>query len=484
MSATTAASGRFAMMIDGAPVEGGEAPFDVINPFDGSVVAKAPTCSKADLDKAVSAARTAFKSWSALSFEDRKGYLKKMAEVTEKNKDALAELLVLEQGKGRIQADYEIMAAQGWFQNAIDAEHPNKLFEDTKEQKVQKLYRPLGVVGCITAWNFPIALMAFKISFGLLSGCTIILKPSENTPLCTLELARLYNEVLPPGVLSVVTSEKKELGEWLVKHPGIDKISFTGSTATGKRIMQTAAESLKRVTLELGGNDPAIVLPDADPAKVAPGIFQAAFFNSGQVCIAAKRIFVPESIFDATVEAFANEAKNAPFGNGLDKGVVFGPLNNGMQYDRVRELLMDALDNGAEMVVGEVPPPREDAKGYMIKPVVLKNVKEGMRIVDEEQFGPVMPVMSYKTVDEAIERANNTEYGLGASVWTSDLDKGDEVAAQINAGTVWVNTHGEIDGTVAFGGAKCSGVGHEGGTEGLLAFLQLHVVKTKRVAAL
>mmetsp|Transcript_19173 Transcript_19173/g.37622 ORF Transcript_19173/g.37622 Transcript_19173/m.37622 type:complete len:481 (+) Transcript_19173:211-1653(+) len=479
----SAGAGQFAMYIDGKPAQGSQEPFNVINPYDGSVVAKAPTCGKEDLDRAVSSARKAFKSWSTLGFDERKKYLAKMGDVLAKNKDYLVELLVQEQGKGRIQAEGEVLASQGWIQNALDTKNPNNLQGDG-DLKVQKTYRPLGVVGCITAWNFPIALVHFKVSFGLLAGCTLILKPSENTPLCTLELARLYNEVLPPGVLSVVTSEKKELGEWLVNHPGIDKISFTGSTATGKRILENAARSLKRVTLELGGNDPAIVLKDADPKQVAAGIFQAAFYNSGQVCIAIKRCFVHESIYDAVLQALVEQAKNAPFGNGLDKNIIYGPINNAMQYDRVRELLIDALDNGAKMHCGEVPPKREDTKGYMIKPAVLSNVKEGVRIVDEEQFGPVLPVMPYKTVEEAIERANNTEYGLGASVWTSNAEAGEEVASQLNAGTVWVNTHGEIDGTVAFGGAKCSGMGHEGGPEGLTAFMQLHVIKTRRAAAL
>mmetsp|Transcript_9382 Transcript_9382/g.18554 ORF Transcript_9382/g.18554 Transcript_9382/m.18554 type:complete len:486 (+) Transcript_9382:264-1721(+) len=482
MSVTTAASGRFNMTIDGKSHEGSDQPFTVYNPYDGSVVAEAPTCSKEDLDLAVEGARKALPAWSAKTFEERKEVLQKMSAILDKNKESLSKLLVLEQGKGLPQAEFEIMASQIWFQSAFKMENPNKTLNDSEQAKVQKTYRPLGVVGCIVPWNFPLVLFHFKVPLALLAGCTIVLKPSENTPLSTLELARLYNEVLPPGVLNVVTSEQRDLGEWMVAHPGIDKISFTGSTSTGKKILENSAKHLKRVTLELGGNDAAIVLEDADPKSTAASLFQSAFINSGQVCVAVKRVFVPESIFDEVVNGIAEHARNAPFGNGLEEGMFFGPINNGMQYERVRELLVDALDNGAEMVVGEVPPPRDDTKGYMFKPVVLRNVKEGMRIVDEEQFGPVLPVLSYTDIEDAIHRANDTEYGLGASVWTSNEDEGEKVASRLNAGTVWINTHAEMDGTVGFGGAKCSGIGCEGGSEGLLSFMQLHVLHTKRAS--
>jgi len=472
------------MIIGGRQVAGSKA-FDVINPFDESVVGQAPSCSREELDEAVKEARKAFPAWSSKTFEERKEYLGKMSQVLADNADSLIELLVKEQGKGLPQAKGELLGSQGWLKAAMRLDNPNKLHAEDEKKKIHKVYRPLGVVGCITAWNFPLSLIHFKISSALLSGCTVIVKPSEHTPLASLEAIRLFNEVLPPGVLSIVTSEKGELGAWMVEHPGIDKISFTGSTPTGKKIMETAAKTLKRVTLELGGNDPAIVLKDVDPKKAAKGLFGAAFGNSGQICIAAKRVYVDEAIYEDTLQALAEIAKNAPFGNGLEKDVVFGPLNNAMQYDKVRELLIDALDNGAEMVCGEVPPARGgSSKGFMIKPVVLRNVKEGMRIVDEEQFGPVLPVMSYKTIEEAVDRANDSEYGLGASVWTKDLDRGEEIANQLHAGTVWVNTHSEIDGSIAFGGAKCSGVGFEGGDEGLLAFMQLHVIRTKRNAKL
>jgi len=454
--------------------------FDVINPFDGQVIAQAPKAEAPDLDAAVQAAKGAFPAWSVYSWEQRQALLRECANLLVKNKDELAKVLTLEQGKGLPQSMGEVLGANKWMQLAAARPCPNKVAKEDDKMLVKKVYKPIGVVGCITAWNFPLILIFFKISQALLAGCTIVLKPSEHTPLVTLMVGQLFNTVLPPGVLNVLSSDDKNLGREMVEHPGIDKISFTGSTATGKHILASAAKTLKRVTVELGGNDAAVVLPDCDPTMVAPYIFRGAFSNSGQVCMAIKRIYCHESIYDKFCDALGKEAAKAKFGNGVEKGVLYGPINNAMQYAKVRELLVDAVEHGAEIVQGKVPPALDEQKGFLFPPVILKGVSEGTKIVDEEQFGPVVPVMSFKTTEEAITRANASNYGLGASVWTTDENLASEVASQLQAGTVWTNDHGNIVDDFPFGGAKESGLGHEGGEEGLLAFMQLHVIKVKK----
>eukprot|EP00515_Schizochytrium_aggregatum_P012192 CAMPEP_0202091250 /NCGR_PEP_ID=MMETSP0964-20121228/45533_1 /ASSEMBLY_ACC=CAM_ASM_000500 /TAXON_ID=4773 /ORGANISM="Schizochytrium aggregatum, Strain ATCC28209" /LENGTH=489 /DNA_ID=CAMNT_0048659429 /DNA_START=48 /DNA_END=1517 /DNA_ORIENTATION=+ len=481
MSASTGLGSKaFGMVIGGAQVRSAQRLFDVLNPFDGKVFAQAPEGGREELDAAVKAAREALPAWAARSWEDRQQALRQCAGVLIKNKDSLAQLLTLEQGKGLPQAMAEVKGSYAWLDLAARSPCPNSVLREDDKVRIEKHYRPIGVVGAIVAWNFPLLLIHFKIAQALLAGCTVILKPSEHTPLCALEVARLYNEVLPPGVLNVICSSDKDLGRHLVEHPGVDKISFTGSTATGKHVLSGAAKTLKRVTVELGGNDPAIVMPDVDPAKVAPYLFRGALGNSGQVCMAIKRIFCHESIYDELCAELANVAAGTKFGNGMDKDVVYGPVNNQMQYDKVRELLADAVEQGAEVLCGGIPPASKPGQGFLFPPVVLKNVKEGVRIVDEEQFGPVVPVIPYKTTEEAIQRANATTYGLGASVWSGDVDTAADVAAKLVAGTTWVNDHGNIIDGAPFGGAKESGIGHEGGEEGLLAFMQLQVVKVKK----
>jgi acyl-CoA reductase-like NAD-dependent aldehyde dehydrogenase len=460
--------------------------FAVRCPATGDVVALAPNGGAAELDAAVAAARAAFPAWSARPWAERQAALRQCAAALSAEKGALAALLTAEQGKGQPQALGEVLGSAAWLQLAASHGSPDRVLRDELKDKVELTYKPLGVAGCITAWNFPVILLHFKVAQALLSGCTVVIKPSEYTPLTALELGRIYSSVLPPGVLNVVCSEDKALGRLMVEHAGIDKISFTGSTETGRRVMAQCGQQLKRCTVELGGNDAAVVLGDVDPKQVAPYLFRAAFGNSGQVCMAVKRILAHESIAQPLAEALAEEARKPHnrFGNGADKGVVYGPVQNGMQYQKVRELLVDAVQRGATMLCGSVPPPLGESKGFLFHPVVLTGATEGWRIVDEEQFGPVVPVMPFATNDEAVRRANATPYGLGASVWTNDLATGRSLAAQIDAGTVWVNDHGNIIDDVPFGGAKTSGIGHEGGEQGLLAFMQLHVLKTKKGAKL
>lgn len=478
MKPSQTSSKSFFASINGQ-LRSGSKVYEIINPFDGKPFATAPDCSASDVDDAVAAARAAFPSWSKTSWDERRTLIRKCGGLLQSNRDDIAALLTREQGKTFKQAVGELFGCQARMDATLALESPNEPARKSGKTKILKKYLPIGVVACIVPWNFPLLLMHFKLFQALLAGCCVVMKPSEYVPLSTLEVARLYNTVLPPGVFNCISSSSPEIGRTLVEHPGIDKISFTGSTQTGVAIVQSSAPSLKRVTLELGGNDPAIVLPDCNPETVAKVMLMRIFLNSGQVCIAIKRIFVHESIYDRFCAALGSLAKKLPVGDGMKPDVMLGPLTNEMQYTKAREMLVDAVNRGATLVHSEIPPPVSETSGYIFKPVVLNNVKEGFRVVDEEQFAPIAPVMSYKTVDEAVKRANDSNYGLGASVWTSDMKLGEEVASRIQAGSVWVNDHGMIIDQEPFGGAKQSGVGVEGGKEGLLEFMQLHVIRLK-----
>jgi acyl-CoA reductase-like NAD-dependent aldehyde dehydrogenase len=346
-----------------------------------------------------------------------------------------------------------------------------KVLEDSGERKVELHRRPLGVVGAIIPWNFPLLLLAFKMPPALLAGNTLVIKPAPTTPLSTLEFAALVAKMLPPGVVNFIT-DVNDLGDALTSHPDVAKISFTGSTATGKKVIASAANTLKRVTLELGGNDAGIVLGDVDPKKVAPAIFDGAFQNSGQVCLALKRLYVHESVYDRMCDELAELANAAIVDDGLKQGTKLGPLQNKMQYEKVKGYLEDARANGKIVAGGDAP----DRPGYFIRPTIVRDIAEGTRLVDEEQFGPVLPLIKFSDPEDALRRANATSYGLGASVWSSDKEAAYDLASQMEAGTVWINKHLDILPYVPFGGAKNSGIGRELGEEGLAEFTQLQVI--------
>jgi acyl-CoA reductase-like NAD-dependent aldehyde dehydrogenase len=319
--------------------------------------------------------------------------------------------------------------------------------------------------------------MAFKLPPALIAGNTLVIKPAPTTPLSTLRFAELIKDVVPAGVVNFVT-DANDLGAALTAHPDVRKISFTGSTATGAKVMAGAAGLLKRITLELGGNDAGIVLNDANPKEVAPKLFDSAFQNSGQVCIAMKRLYVHEDIYDEVCSELAQIANETTIGNGLEQGTKLGPLNNKMQFDKVKELIEEAKKDGNIIAGGEIP----DQPGYFIRPTIVRDIKEGSRLVDDEQFGPVLPVMSFSSDDEAISRANASDWGLGGSVWSTDLERAYNVADQMESGTVWVNKHAELDPTIPFGGAKQSGLGTELGQQGFEEFTQRKVINlAKRV---
>ena len=357
------------------------------------------------------------------------------------------------------------------FHYFTNFDFPEKVIEDSASRKVELRRKPLGVVGLIVPWNFPLILVGTKVPPALLAGNTVVLKPAPTTPLATLRFAELIKDALPPGVLNVIT-DANDLGSALTQHPDVRKISFTGSSATGKKVMSSAAETMKRITLELGGNDAGIVLDDADPKTAAQGIFRGAFRNSGQVCVAMKRLYVHESIYDQMCEELvALASKDAVVGDGLEQGTQFGPLQNRMQFEKVKAIIQDAGKHGKVLTAGTVPD-----KGYFIRPTIVRDIEDGTRLVDEEQFGPVLPVIKYSDPEDALARANASPYGLGASVWSSNPARARALAERMDAGTVWINKHAELAPNIPFGGAKESGIGVEMGEESLNEFTQLQVI--------
>jgi acyl-CoA reductase-like NAD-dependent aldehyde dehydrogenase len=457
-------------LIIGGERRAAQSSFGVINPATGEVHAEAPECTQAQLDEAFDAAAKAFIDWRA-DESVRRAALTAAANAMFGSADKLAPVLVAEQGKPLGQAQIEVFGAGAWFQYFADLEVPREVIQDDDAAFAEVVRRPMGVVAAITPWNFPLILASWKIAPALLAGNTMVLKPSPFTPRSTLLMAEILNDVLPPGVLNAV-SGGDELGRWMTSHPTPRKISFTGSVATGKHVAASAAPDLKRVTLELGGNDAAIVLDDADPAELAEKLFQGAFGNNGQICSAIKRVYVPESLHDDLVDGLAARADATKVGDGMDPESELGPINNKPQYERVSELVAEALAQGATAAAGGGP---MDGPGYFFKPTVLTGVAEGTRIVDEEQFGPALPVIAYRDLDDAVARANATSFGLSGSVWSSDPDRAASVASQLECGTAWVNAHLALAPHQPFGGFKWSGLGVENGPWGLAAFSEIQV---------
>lgn len=448
--------------------------FEVINPATGEPFAVAPNITAAQLDDAFAAANTAQLTWRK-DEQGRRAALRAAADAIDAAAPTLAGILTAEQGKPLSDALSEIGTATYWLRYYAELEIPKEIVQDDDNGYAEVLRRPLGVVAAITPWNFPIVLAMWKIAPALLAGNTMVIKPSPFTPLTTLALGAVLRDVLPAGVLNVV-SGVDPLGASMSAHPVPRKISFTGSTATGKRVAAAAADDLKRLTLELGGNDPAIVLPGTDVAAIAPSLFWGAFGNNGQICLAAKRVYAHESVHAELVEALAEIARGVRVDEGTVEGAQLGPINNLPQYNRVSELVADALSNGARAAAGGR---RIDRPGYFFEPTILDRIDDGIRIVDEEQFGPALPVVSYSSVEDAVGRANASMYALTASVWGSDLDEAYAVAGSIDSGQVSINSHGgAVLPHLPFGGHKWSGVGVENGPWGLYGFTELQVIQS------
>lgn len=466
---------NYKLLINGDLVSA-DATIGVINPANEEVFAQCPVASLAQLDDAVAAANAAFPAWSARPIAERQAKLIDIANVINTNAGKIAALLVKEQGKTAVQATAEVSYAEAWCQHFATQDLPVETLLETDEQRVEIHRRPLGVVAGIMPWNFPFLISVYKMAPALVAGNTLILKPAPTTPLTSLLLGELVRDILPPGVLQVLTDDNN-LGQAITAHPGIAKISFTGSTPTGKAIMKSAASTMKRLTLELGGNDAAIVLDDVDPKQAAESIFGAAFLNSGQVCINLKRLYVHESIYDAMCDEIANLAKAAVVGDGADAASQFGPVQNKKQFDKVCGYVEDARQHGNIIAGGDIP----DAPGYFVPLTVVRDITDGTRVVDEEPFGPVLPIIKYTDVDDALARANSSPFGLGGSVWSSDETRAAEIAQRLDAGTVWVNQHCAFGPHIPFPPAKESGVGAEWGKEGLQELTAMQVVNINKV---
>ncbi|WP_270975712.1 aldehyde dehydrogenase family protein [Trueperella sp.] len=436
------------------------------NPSTGEVIAAISYDSADDVAAAVDAAATAQRSWGALTHAERCEYLVRCAEAIEDNAETLAELLSREQGKplNGPNARFEVGACAAWLRAtaAIPVEETEVVNDG--DTFATLAYRPIGVVGAIGPWNWPMMITTWQVAPALRMGNGVVVKPSEYTPLSVAALVRVLNDVLPEGVLSIVVGDGA-IGAELTTNPRVGKIMFTGSTATGKKIAATAAGDVKRLTLELGGNDAGIVLDDVDPRAIAEDLFWGAFINTGQTCAALKRLYVPGSIYDDVVEALAEVATAMPMGDGLDEHNVLGPLQNKAQFDIVKELVRAAVDGGARVVVGGDPD--EDQPGYFYPTTLVADIAPDNPLVVKEQFGPALPIVRYDDLDWAIEQANALDFGLGGSVWSADRERAREVAARIQAGTVWINSHGGVDPRIPFGGTKGSGYGVEFGELGL-----------------
>jgi len=465
----------FSLTVDGKSLRT-ERTFPVIDPATGRPFAEAPDASREQLDGAMAAAEAAFRGWRRGEAR-RRQVLLACADAVQARAGELARTLTQEQGKPLARATEEILGCAVWLRYTASLEIPVEVVRDDPQGRVEVRRRPLGVVGAITPWNYPVLLAVWKIAPALLAGNTVVLKPSPFTPLATLQLGEVLRDVVPPGVLNVV-SGGDQLGAWITSHPAVRKVSFTGSVATGKKVAAAAAPDLKRVTLELGGNDAAIVLDDVDPKAIAPKLFWGAFANSGQVCSAIKRVYVPEPLYEPLAAELAALARAAKVGPGLEEGVELGPVNNRPQFERVRELVEDAKAQGGRILAGGAPV--QGTSGYFFQPTVVADLEDGTRLVDEEQFGPALPILRYRDVEDAIARANATHFGLSGSIWSARPERAAELAPEMECGTVWINQHLAILPNAPFGGAKWSGIGVENGPWGLLGFTELQVVNVAR----
>lgn len=463
-SATADFAAPYGLLIDGKIVVSNDT-FDVLNPANNEVLAKAPDASTDQLNAAVAAAKRAFPAWAALSWEQREAFLVRLYEALDAQKEEFITLLSLEQGKPRhSQADFEVNLANPWIPKTVKSRLDVEVIEDTDEHRVEVRRTPLGVVGAIIPWNYPYLHVLWKSVPALITGNTVVLKPSPYTPLCALKIGEIAAKILPPGVFNIVTGGN-DLGKLLTEHPDVGMITFTGSTETGRRIMASGAGTVKRITLELGGNDPAILLPDADWKSIVPNVFWTAFGNSGQWCIAAKRIYAHRSFHDDFVKAFAEYASQQKVGDGMDPSSALGPVNNRMQFNKLVDMFADVKANGYKIAVGgDIDP---NSKGNFVPVTVIDNPPENSRIVQEEPFGPIVPIIAYESVEEVIAKANDTPFGLGATIWGRDRVQAQAVANRIDAGNVWVNEGQNHPINAPFGGHKQSGLSVEHGGEGL-----------------
>lgn len=467
------------MLIDGQPVVASQH-FPVINPATGAAFAEAAAGDATHVDAAVAAARRAFAAWSARPEGERQALLHAVGAAIEAHMPELMQLVTLETGKplnglGGVGAGMEVGGSIAWTHVTADLALPVEVIQDNAEARVEVHRKALGVVASITPWNWPLMIAIWHVIPALRAGNTVVLKPSELTPVATARFVELANAILPPGVLNLVTGAAgSAVGPALVAHPGVAKIIFTGSTATGRKIMASAAASLKRLTLELGGNDAGIVLPDVDVKAVAEKLFAVTFHNNGQTCACLKRLYVHESIYEALCGELARLASQAVVGDGLLPETQLGPVQNAMQLAKIEEFAADARAHGGRFLCGGE---RLPGAGYFYAPTIVADLAEGCRLVDEEQFGPILPVIKYRDIDEAVRRANDNPNGLGGSVWSADPAAAAVIGLRLECGSVWINQHGAVQPDAPFGGIKQSGIGVGFGEHGLAEFTSLQTLK-------
>lgn len=470
---STIAWDEFHNIVDGKSRGGKEKHYGV-NPATTEQLWPVPIGNQQDVDDAVASADKAFETWSETPFEKRKELLRKFKELYLSYADEMTDLLCAETGKPRQFAVFEVKGSAGIFDHHDTLEMPEERLEDDQKVILTR-YTPLGVVGAICPWNFPIFLSVGKIVPALLTGNTIIVKPSPFTPYTTLKVVELAQEIFPPGVVQAIGGDDK-LGPMLTAHPDIAKISFTGSIVTGKKIMAACANTLKRVTLELGGNDASIVLPDVDIEKTAPELVMGAFQNSGQVCVATKRIYIHQDIYEPMLKAMVEFTKNNVKTGAPDSGALLGPIQNQMQYEKVKGFFEDTKNNGYKFAVGE--PDVAKSKGFFIQPTIIDNPPSDSKIITEEPFGPIVPTQPWTDEEEVIKRANKTNTGLGACVWGKDVARAERIGKRLQAGSVFVNSWEKPTPQAIFGGHKESGLGGEWGQEGFKAYCNAHVLHT------
>lgn len=461
----------YPLMIDGVPVPG-ELAEDIINPATEKPFARVTVATLEDLERAVDAASRAAPGW-ARDLPARRDAMRRCLQAFEAAADEIAEVMVREHGKPLADARGELAFATQWLRYYAELPLEEQELSTDPKKRMILVRTPVGVTAAINPWNFPVVLLMWKLAPALLAGCTVVAKPSPFAPLSALVFARALNSCLPPGVFNMITGGK-EIGAALVEHPRVAKISFTGSVPVGKQIYASAAKTMKRLNLELGGNDAAIVLPDADVDAIAPQLFWGANYCSGQICLAIKRLFVPSSLHDRLVDAYTAYAKTVVIGDGMEPGTQLGPLNSPQQLARVSGLVEDARQRGGRVVLGGA---RLDRPGYFYPPTLVTGCAPGMPLVDEEQFGTALPVIRYETVDQAVAMANATRFGLAASVWSADVDAGEAVARRLETGTVWVNSVLETTPAEPFSGVKDSGFGVENGPWGLDEYMTLKMIR-------
>ncbi|KGJ72674.1 aldehyde dehydrogenase [Cryobacterium roopkundense] len=441
---------------------------EILDPATGAVVGLAPFDTVDDLDRAVLGAVAVQPAWAALGHAARSETLLRAADAIDAAAEALAELLSREQGKpmNGPNARFEVGGASAWLRAAAGTPLESEVVVDDGSTHAVMHYRPIGVVGAIGPWNWPMMITIWQIAPALRMGNAVVVKPSEYTPLSVLALVAVINQVLPAGLVTVVSGDR-EVGARLSSHPDIGKVMFTGSTATGKAIIRSSADTVKRLTLELGGNDAGIVLADADPTAIAEGLFWGAFINTGQTCAALKRLYVHDDIYEEVCTALTKVAAAIPMGVGVDEKSLLGPLQNKAQFDIVAGLVDAAKASGARVLLGGNPVAGQP--GYFYPVTLIADIDKDHPLVLEEQFGPALPIIRYSSVDEVVALANGVDVGLGGSVWSADLVQAREVAARLETGTVWINAHGAVHPMIPFGGSKQSGYGLEFGVEGLKA---------------